>query len=527
MADGSNAAGSGQLEQRLRDRLNNLTYLPGSVDVAMKFIELGKDLDAGPAEYERTVSADAALGTKILALANSSWYGVRNRVTKVLQAITLLGLANVRTLAISYCMAGIHNKLKLPPEVSKRYWEASLCKGVAARLLARCIDEKLQDEAFLGGLFQDMAIPIMHVVGPEEITAILEDPQCDSTNQVLRERSAFGLDHTEVGRSLALKLELPEAYIDAIGFHHDAVSLSKFMESKAVAQGVHAAAAFPHVPGHWNATDAETLTACLKAHARGDLVDCRAFLAQVQKQFEELFSFFDSGHEPEMRLEALLADASEEIADSTTGLMGQVHDLMNEAAKTGEFVHKLVEDHEKVVDQSRSDALTGTLSRAAFMEDAARIVHTAGRHGVPFVVAFCDLDDFKRINDEHGHAFGDFVLREFCTRLRQRIRKSDLFGRYGGDEFVLLLNDITPDRAQSVCEAIMRSIREEAFVKGKVAETITMSMGVLSATGQGVTHDIEALLNEADVVMYRAKRSGPGQVRYQTYRASVAGASPS
>lgn len=202
-------------------------------------------------------------------------------------------------------------------------------------------------------------------------------------------------------------------------------------------------------------------------------------------------------------------------------------ELEKTLARENALLRQLREDNRNLKVRSITDGLTALYNYRYLIEWLKTEFKVSRRYGHPLGLMIVDIDHFKRINDEHGHAFGDFVLREFCTRLRQRIRKSDLFGRYGGDEFVLLLNDITPDRAQSVCEAIMRSIREEAFVKGKVAETITMSMGVLSATGQGVTHDIEALLNEADVVMYRAKRSGPGQVRYQTYRASVAGASPS
>ena len=93
--------------------------------------------EAGPGEYAKIICSDSALSSKLLSLANSSWFGVRNQVTKPLMAINLLGLGTVRTLAISYCLTGLHNNLGLSADESRTFWTASLSKAVAARLLCR------------------------------------------------------------------------------------------------------------------------------------------------------------------------------------------------------------------------------------------------------------------------------------------------------------------------------------------------------------------------------------------------------
>jgi HD-like signal output (HDOD) protein len=108
---GTVTADAATLEQRIRSKIETLSYLPTTAAVAMKFIELGKNPEAEPAEYAKVISSDSALSSKLLALANSPWFGVRNKVTSVRLAVNLLGLGTVRTLAISYCMAGLHNGL--------------------------------------------------------------------------------------------------------------------------------------------------------------------------------------------------------------------------------------------------------------------------------------------------------------------------------------------------------------------------------------------------------------------------------
>ena len=138
------------LQAQLQERIESLAYLPTTVAVAMKFVELGQDSDAEPGDYARVIGADSSLSTKLLALANSSWAGVRNRVTTVKMAVNLLGLGTVRTLAISYCMAGLHNELRLSPAESQVFWEVSLSKAVAARIYASLIDPKLRRRSLRG-----------------------------------------------------------------------------------------------------------------------------------------------------------------------------------------------------------------------------------------------------------------------------------------------------------------------------------------------------------------------------------------
>jgi HD-like signal output (HDOD) protein len=330
-----------ELEQRIRERVGNLAYLPTSAAVAMRFIELGKDPDAEPADYVTVASSDSSIASKLLALANSSWFGVRNRVTRIQVAVNLLGLETVRTMAISYCLTGLHNELKLTLEESRAFWVASLCKGVAAKQFALRTNPGVSEEAFAAGLFQDFALPVMFATAREAVRTLIGDESLNAPARLLRERELFDLDHAELGRDVAQKLELPDLFVDAVGFHHDQESLRAVLDRPEFASAVHVAALFPHHLESWNRDDATALSAFLQSQASP--IDPQAFLSDVQDEFNRLYGYFDNGPKLEAKLGEMLAAATRENAETTQRLVGAVHQLMRHAAATGAPIHQFLE----------------------------------------------------------------------------------------------------------------------------------------------------------------------------------------
>ena len=162
---------------------------------------------------------------------------------------------------------------------------------------------------------------------------------------------------------------------------------------------------------------------------------------------------------------------------------------------------------EKLRNQALRDPLTGLYNRR-FMEDSLqRFVRLADREQREISLLMVDLDHFKRLNDEHGHAFGDQVLRETATTLLGALRETDIVCRYGGEELVVILPDCPLERAADKAEFLRLRIQELSNVHG--AE-ISASFGVASLphTSQSVTD----LLAAADAALYRAKQGGRNQV---------------
>jgi diguanylate cyclase (GGDEF)-like protein/PAS domain S-box-containing protein len=156
------------------------------------------------------------------------------------------------------------------------------------------------------------------------------------------------------------------------------------------------------------------------------------------------------------------------------------------------------------------DELTGLANRALFLDRMDHALRIARPEIDPVVVLFVDLDDFKRINDELGHAVGDQVLKQIADRIRRAAGTGDTAARLGGDEFALLLEDRGGiDRAIDVAERLLDSLREPLPAAGEDVAVLA-SVGVAVASpGMSTT----SLLRDADIAMYEAKRAGKGQIR--------------
>ncbi len=156
-------------------------------------------------------------------------------------------------------------------------------------------------------------------------------------------------------------------------------------------------------------------------------------------------------------------------------------------------------------DEARTDALTGLLNRRALFDGMS-----AGAMAAGDVVVVFDLDRFKSINDRHGHAAGDAVLRGFADSLRQNLRGGDIAARTGGEEFVLVLRGASPQLAAAAAERVRASFAASAVETPDGALSATASAGVALAGGAG--ESFETVLHRADMALYRAKDGGRNRV---------------
>lgn len=158
---------------------------------------------------------------------------------------------------------------------------------------------------------------------------------------------------------------------------------------------------------------------------------------------------------------------------------------------------------------ARIDPLTGTANRGAFFDHAHRILGRCRQDGSPFSLIMFDLDRFKSINDNYGHLLGDRILRDFAETVRLSLRPNDLFGRYGGEEFVVVLPGASIETAAVIAERVRQVFAElHEFVDGKPVQA-TVSAGVAVAEPAA---RLEEVIDAADKAMYAAKRSGRNRV---------------
>ncbi len=173
-----------------------------------------------------------------------------------------------------------------------------------------------------------------------------------------------------------------------------------------------------------------------------------------------------------------------------------------------------------------TDPLTGVCNRRRFFHNAEAELYRARRYDRPLVAALIDIDHFKRINDTHGHAAGDECLKALAHALANRLRRSDLFARFGGEEFVLLLPETQLGDGLRLCERLRQMIETLKIQIPGVAEPIgyTVSIGVADLQHEG--DSLNQLLARADAALYKAKRDGRNQVAYGAPAQAFDGAAP-
>jgi diguanylate cyclase len=183
------------------------------------------------------------------------------------------------------------------------------------------------------------------------------------------------------------------------------------------------------------------------------------------------------------------------------------------------LVKKLQESEKQLADLAHNDPLTGLPNRRSFMTRMPQMVALAERQSARLAVLFIDLDGFKAINDSHGHKMGDKLLQQVARRLSEEVRQSDLVGRIGGDEFMLLVTDC-PDR-ESVAVIAQKIIAQLSLPY--VAEGIEMHIGASIGIAMFPEHakEVENLIALADAAMYEVKRGGRNSYHFAKLQGDV------
>jgi diguanylate cyclase (GGDEF)-like protein len=166
---------------------------------------------------------------------------------------------------------------------------------------------------------------------------------------------------------------------------------------------------------------------------------------------------------------------------------------------------------EELRNLATSDPLTGLLNRRTFFERAEHDFDLARRDKRTGCAMMCDIDHFKKVNDTYGHACGDEVIINVTKYIANRLRHTDLCGRYGGEEFVLWLPSTPPANAEYVAESIRSGIESLEIKHDKYTIKITISIGI-APMKEGIPDKLDTVINNADFALYQAKNNGRNQV---------------
>ena len=176
-------------------------------------------------------------------------------------------------------------------------------------------------------------------------------------------------------------------------------------------------------------------------------------------------------------------------------------------------LHREIDAKNRLLEgMAHSDPLTGLPNRRAIEEWAARQLRGAARHGFPFWVVLADLDSFKSVNDNYGHDAGDAVLQAFAEALKEHTRASDICGRLGGDEFLMVISHVGEEDIHPTMDRFREQFALQEFTFEGKKVRVTASFGIAGFHGKDAP-EFSALLRRADKALYAAKHAGRNQVK--------------
>ncbi|HEY5716279.1 MAG TPA: GGDEF domain-containing protein, partial [Psychromonas sp.] len=178
--------------------------------------------------------------------------------------------------------------------------------------------------------------------------------------------------------------------------------------------------------------------------------------------------------------------------------------------KIKERTHKIERSKEILQNVAFKDNLTDIFNRHYLFERSVSLFNRSREFNEPLSLLLIDIDHFKKINDNYGHLVGDNILKYFVATIQKILRADDLFVRYGGEEFVVLLPKVNIDESLIVAEKLRLSVEQNSYQQKGVNISITISIG-----GSQYHHDetLEKLISRADLALYSAKANGRNQVQ--------------
>ena len=220
-----------------------------------------------------------------------------------------------------------------------------------------------------------------------------------------------------------------------------------------------------------------------------------------RERLERLIRISDGFHE-------MARENNRDLAEQSDTHLRRLERLVRISDRYQESLRELTESLQEA---ALHDHLTGLANRRFLSERLDAEMERATRSGTPLTIALLDIDHFKAVNDQHGHACGDRILCAVANTITENLREYDLCGRWGGEEFVLLFPDTTPSEAGAICERIRTAVAASPAIAGEGGGTITVSIG-LSAVTEGIDEGRAAALERADRRMLAAKEAGRNRV---------------
>ncbi|MGB0911311.1 MAG: sensor domain-containing diguanylate cyclase [Nitrospirales bacterium] len=498
------------MNPELEAKLQACTTLPSPPKVAVDLIQLANNPEASIGEIAATLQMDPALSIKILRIANSPLYANKRKVETLTQATLIIGLNGILALALSFSLVKSLQNEKTQGLDHALYWRRSFIAASVSQAVGKQCHLHCLEELFMATLMQDIGMLALDRTIPK-LYATETLNQAFHSQVCMHEQETIQTTHAAVGSWLLANWNLPERLQLAVNASDDPDRVpstdgrAQFTQCVALS-GLIAELYLTNAKGQAIidvAERAKTWIGIISEEFAELFDNMGALISNIETQFEyDIHSHLDT--------DLILENAREALLIRNMQAYRQVETLqVNTVILESQF--------QSLEQSSRLDPLTGAFNRSYLDEVIETTFKTAMSNTSPLSFIFLDLDHFKDVNDTHGHQVGDEILRGVASRLKAELRATDTIGRYGGEEFVIVMPGVNGAVAETICNRIVLAFREKAYeVSLSNFLKVTVSLGVASLEEGQAFESAHEMTGAADQALYTSKTRG--RDRWTAYR---------
>lgn len=490
--------------------ITTLRRLPTLPAVAVRLLNCFNDPDVPLNQVAEIVKFDPAVTAKLLRAASSVSMGGTKAITDIRRALSVLGMKKATSLAL--CFSLCEGSMNPGPfaRLYRKVWLRAVVQAQAAADIAAITAPHRRPEFFSAGLLSEIGPLAILKSSPNEFRDVLTDEGGESIDRTAG---------TELSAAILAHWQMPPAFCDAVRGRWQPLEALRELSDDADILLVHACALAAATADYF--CESQKGRALIRIHEIADELygmqpeAVQEFIERVQVHVMENCELLETDVSTWGQPSEILAVAMEQLSHLASSNADQLQnrEAAQQVDQENQRLKRRVED---LLHRSMTDVLTELFNRAHFDEQLPQWIRNARAGGKTIGLLFLDVDHFKKVNDTHGHAVGDAVLRQISAVVKNTVRDSDLVARYGGEELVVLVFNPTMESLAGFGERIRKGIENEiiATATGEIRSTVSVGGSIIDPV-----HSNDAageLVHSADQAMYLAKRNGRNRVEVWT-----------
>ena len=497
---------SNEIQQLISDQIN----LPSPPAIAAKILNTIQNEESSLEDLEKIISADPALTSKLLRIANSTFYSLPYSVGNVNRALSILGTNVIKNIALSCVIA---SDLQIDTESYFNFdffWRRSITAAVAAELVMDMLHEK-DENIFVAALLQDIGIFIMFLNKGQEYTKALE--QCivnGSASLIDLEQKMYQFDHQQLGCTLLESWKMPQSIVRSIRCHHQP-DLAPDEDRKACTVLYVANLLSTIYSGTETVENVRKLQTKMMAFFNINADQTRVLIDNVAEKSLDILKIFEIDPGQMRPYSQMLQEANHEYEKLNFSYEQMLLELKESKEKSERLANELRKSNARLEEMAYLDGLTNIYNHRYFQESLEKELARAKRNKSHLGLIMFDIDLFKKVNDFYGHPAGDQVLINLAQGISKAIRPSDIIARYGGEEFAVILPETSQAGLSVFAERLRRCAASVTTMIRKNQVKITISCGgVPVPPGHHVKP--QEIIAIADRGLFLSKKNGRNRV---------------